>query len=123
MPQLLGDGHRQHFSYAAVRAGLLPDKLLPQRFLAARCVRAEPAAVFERLLVAVSLRVRDAADAALEEVTLLGLTCERAEPAADFDFLLLELSVRTLDAAVAARLEVFSLAMTSLLGLFDHSDR
>lgn len=89
----------------------------------ALCVRAEPAAVFELLLVEASRSVRDAADAALEDVTLLDLNCERAEPAADFDFLLLELSLRTFDAADAARLEVFSLAMTSLLGLFNHCNR
>lgn len=89
-------------------------------FLAGRCVSADPAAVFDDLLVEESRRALDAAEAAFAEVVLLDLNCDNAEPAADLDFLLLELSLKTLDAADAARWEVRSIAILSLLYLLHH---
>ena len=74
-----------------------------------RCVKAEPADVFDDLLEAVRRNVFDAADAALDEVVFDGaFLCESAEPAADFAALLELLLLRTLDAALAARLLVTS---------------
>jgi hypothetical protein len=66
-------------------------------------VRAEPAEVFDDLLVEESRRVFDAAEAAVDDVTLLERACESAEPAADLADLLLLPSLKTFDAADAAR--------------------
>ncbi|WP_447731669.1 hypothetical protein [Rhodanobacter soli] len=72
------------------------------------------------MLVDESLKVLDAAEAALPDVTLLDLNCDNADPAADLDFLLVELSLNTFDAADAARRDVFSFAIVSLMCLLDH---
>lgn len=74
------------------------------------CVKAEPAAVFARLLVLPVRSVFDAAVAALPDVTLAGaFLCDSADPAADFAVLLVDLLRSTFDAALAARLLVCSL--------------
>jgi hypothetical protein len=78
-------------------------------FLFGRCVRAEPAEVFELLLALPLRNVFEAAVPALEDVTLLGaLVCDSAEPAADLAALLELLLRNTFDAADAARLLVTS---------------
>lgn len=79
----------------------------------------EPEEVLDDLLVLLSRRTRDAAEAALGDVTLFGvLVCDRADPAEDFDFLLVLLFLNTLEAAEAALLEVTSafLAIALFLG-------
>lgn len=83
-------------------------------------MRADPEADFADLLEPLLLKVFDAADAALDDVTFAGdWVWDNAEPAADFAFLL-ELGLfSTFDAAEAAFLLVVSLPfnMIFLLGM------
>jgi hypothetical protein len=82
-------------------------------FLVGFCVNAEPAAVFEVLLVLAFRSVFEAAVAALAEVTLGGaLVCDSADPAADFAVLLVEGFLNTFEAAEAAFFPVTSLILT-----------
>jgi hypothetical protein len=84
----------------------LPYFLRPLGF----CVRADPEADFTDLLEPLLLKVLEAADAALGDVTFTGdLVCDNAEPAADFAVLLEFGFFNTFDAAEAAFLLVISL--------------
>ena len=95
--------------FASRFRGLLIDHAyLPLRF--GRCVKVEPAAVFDALLVLPLRSVLEAADAARPEVTLAGaIRWANAKPAADFAALLVDLLLKTFEAALAARLLVCSL--------------
>jgi len=66
-----------------------------------RCASAEPAALFDALLVRPSRNTVDAAEAALAEVTLLGDTCASALPALALEFLPVDVLVKTVEARVA----------------------
>jgi len=86
------------------------------RFFFSRCERAEPAALFEALLVRPSRRVFEAAEAARGEVAFFGaLRWDRALPAAVFDFFPVALPRRFFDAADAAFLPVAFLGIQVLL--------
>ncbi len=76
-------------------------------FLEGVCANALPAALFESLLVRLSVRTFDALVAVFLLVTFLGaLVCESALPAAVFDFVLVFLLLMVFDAEDAAFLLV-----------------